>query len=493
MSNAKEKQDINSSIRKTEKYMTERLGIGTTFDVDFREISVLKSKIQIYYVNGLTNDLIITQIMGKIVSINDDETNHKKVAEIIKNRLVHQQVDVIKTMDEAVDEMLSGLIVLFIDGYPFAYVIDAREYPGREPEEPDTERVIRGSRDGYTENIVQNVALTRRRIRDERLRNEMLRVGERSKTDVCLCYLKDVADNDIVHLTRQRIENIEIDGIPMTDKTIEEFIVKEKWSAFPLVRYTERPDVAAEQLFDGHILLIVDTSPSIISLPTTIFDHLEHAEESRQSPTVGTFIRWVRIIAFLMSVYLLPLWLLFVLEPSLLPPELSFIGPNEEGNIPIVLQIIMADIGVELIRMAAVHTPTPLATAMGLVAAILVGEIAVDVGMFSPEVILYVAITAIGGYVTPSYELSVANKILKLYLLLMTAFFGVNGFAIGFTTSALYLIQIKAITTPYLWPFIPFDFRAFMRFILRVPIPLVNTRPDIVHPKNEYSQPVSKR
>src|SRR5699024_1684370 len=181
------------------------------------------------------------------------------------------------------------------------------------------------------------------------------------------------------------------------------------------------------------------------------------------------------------------------MEPSLLPKELSFIGPNEEGNIPIVIQIIMGDIGVELIRMAAIHTPTPLATAMGLVAAILVGDIAVDVGLFSPEVILYVAISAIGGYVTPSYELSVANKIMKLYLLLMTAFFGVNGFVIAFTTGALYLTQTRALTKPYLWPFIPFDLQAFLRFVLRVPIPFINSRPDIVQPKNKFRQPLPKK
>src|SRR5699024_4726926 len=143
MEKTKETKNISSSIRKTEKYMTDHLGIGTTFDVDFRELSILKTKVQLYYVNGLTDDLVITQLMGRIVSINDDESERKKVAEIIKNRLVHQQVDTTKTLDEAVDQMLSGLVVLFIDGYPFAYVIDVRQYPGREPEEPDTERVIR--------------------------------------------------------------------------------------------------------------------------------------------------------------------------------------------------------------------------------------------------------------------------------------------------------------------------------------------------------------
>lgn len=493
MRNVKEKSDISSSIRKTEKYMTERLGIGTSYDVDFRQISILKTNVQLYYVNGLTDDLIITQIMQKLVSINDTETNRKKVAEIIKNRLVHEQVDVIKTMDEAVDQMLSGLMVIFIDGYPSAYVIDVRDYPGREPEEPDTERVIRGARDGYTENVVQNTALTRRRIRDTRLRNEMMRVGERSKTDVCLSYLKDVADDDIIEMIRHRIENIEIDGIPMADKTIEEFISQQKWSAFPLVRYTERPDVAAEHLYKGHILLMVDTSPSVIALPTTFFDHLEHAEESRQSPAVGTFIRWIRLFAVLVSLFLMPLWLLLAMEPSLLPKGLSFIGPEESSHIPIPVQIIMVEIGVELIRMAAVHTPTPLATAMGLVATILIGEIAVDVGMFNAEVVLYAAASAIGSYVTPSYELSVANKVMKFYLILMTIAFGANGLAIAFTTSLIYLARLRALNTPYLWPFIPFNLHAFLRFIIRMPVPFVNSRPDIVQPKNDYRQPINKR
>src|SRR5699024_6074243 len=173
---------------------------------------------------------------------------------------------------------------------------------------------------------------------------------------------------------------------------------KNNWSPFPFVRYTERPDVAAHHILSGYIILIVDTSPSVVIIPTTYFDHLEHAEEYRQTPSIGTFTRWIRIVAVLASIFLLPIWLLFVLQPELLPESLSFIGPKESGNIPIAIQIIMADVGVEFLRMAAVHTPTPLATALGLIAAVLIGDIAIDVGMFSPEVILYVAVSAVGSY-----------------------------------------------------------------------------------------------
>src|SRR5699024_7200721 len=137
---------------------------------------------------------------------------------------------------------------------------------------------------------------------------------------------------------------------------VEEFMLRNRWNPYPLVRYTERPDVAADHMLDGHVVLIIDTSPSDIIVLTTIFDQMEPAEEYRKTPAVGTFIRWIRILAMLISLYLLPLWLLFVLDPSLLPKNLSYIGPNEEGNVPVVMQIILANIGVELLRMAAVHT-----------------------------------------------------------------------------------------------------------------------------------------
>lgn len=484
---------VPGKIEEVASYMKRKAGVGKSYDFGVREIVILKTKVQIYFVNGLVDSTILVRLMQELVNVNDNEIQRKKTPEIIENRLIHEQVEKVKTLDESVDQVLSGLVAIFVDGEHYAFIVDVRHYPGRTPEEPDTERVIRGARDGYTENIVENTALTRRRIRDERLRHEMMKIGERSKTDVCIGYLQDVADDEFVQYAKKQIEAIEIDGIPMADKTVEEFIIGYKWNPFPLVRYTERPDVATKHLMNGHVLLYVDTSPSVIILPTTYFNSLEHAEEYRQSPSVGSFIRWIRMLAVLASLYLLPLWLLFAMDPSLLPSSLSFIGPNEEGNVPIVVQIIFADIGVEFLRMAAVHTPTPLATSMGLIAAVLIGQIAIDVGLFSPEVILYVAISTVGSYVTPSYELSVANKFIMLFVLLMTAFFGVYGFTIGVVVSIIFLASLKAFKTPYLWPFIPFNSKALYRFIMRFPIPLINNRPAIVHPKDVYSQPLRKK
>ncbi|MFS0672721.1 spore germination protein [Ornithinibacillus sp. 179-J 7C1 HS] len=472
--------------------MKERIGVGSSFDVGFREIVLLKTEVQLYYVTGLVDSVIIQDLLEELVNLNEKESERKKITQIIKNRLLHQQVSETKTLDEAVDQILSGLIIVFINGERFAYTIDVRNYPGRTPQEPDTERVIRGSRDGFTENIIENTALTRRRIRDERLRNEMLKVGERSKTDVCVSYIKDIADDGLVKLIKEKIEKISIDGITMAEKSLEEYIVERKWNPYPLVRFTERPDVAANHLLEGHVLIIVDTSPSVIIVPTTFFHHAQHAEEHRQAPLIGTFIRWLRFLAIFLSIFLLPTWLLFVLDPTLLPKELYFIGPNEEGNIPIIFQLMLGVIGIEFLRMAAIHTPTALSTAMGLIAAVLIGQIAIDVGLLSPEVILYISISAIGTYVTPSYELSVANKVATVVLLILTALFGIYGYVIGTTLFILFIISLRSMRTPYLWPLLPFNSKALLSAIFRIPTPFANTRPSIVHPKNIYRQPVNK-
>lgn len=484
-----DKLPIPQSMDEVEKYMKEHIGLGDSFDLGVRKLKILKKDVHFYYVNGLCDTSFIVHIVEELVDINDNEKLSTHLQAIVENRITHQSVEKIKTMDELVDQVLSGLIVILVEGEKIGLVVDVRSYPGRQPQEPDTEKVVRGSRDGFVENIIVNTALTRRRIRDENLRFEMMKVGERSKTDVAIGYIKDIANPGMIKVIKKELDSIEIDGITMADKTVEEFLVKQGYNPYPLVRYTERADVAATHLLEGHILIYVDTSPSVIITPTTYFHHLQHAEEYRQSPGVGTMVRWIRFLGVLASLFLLPLWYLFVQNPELLPEKIAFIGPNEESNIPVFLQIMLADGGIEFLRMAAIHTPTPLSTAMGLIAAVLIGQIAIDVGLFVPEVILYVAVAAIGTYATPSYELSIANKIGRVFLLIVTVIFHVPGFIVGTTLWLLFLANIKSLNTPYLWPFIPFHPAAFMQILIRRAVPGSKIRPSIVHARNRYKQP----
>ncbi|MEK3885929.1 spore germination protein [Bacillus sp. FSL K6-3431] len=486
--NSKTSDVLDQGLDEIEQFFKNRVGLGTSFDLGIRKLIVLEKKVQIYYVNGLCDSLYTIEIIKELVNLNDHEPPTKHIGSLIENRLVHSSVEVVQTIDEMVDQVLAGLIAIVIEGEHTALIIDVRSYPGRQPEEPDTEKVIRGSRDGFVENIIVNTALTRRRIRDERLRFEMFKIGERSKTDVAIGYIKDVANPDLIDTIRNEISNIDVDGITMADKTVEEFIMKQGYNPYPLVRYTERVDVGSIHLLEGHVLIYIDTSPSVIVTPTTFFHHIQHAEEYRQSPGVGTFVRWTRFLGIWASLFVLPLWYLFVIEPSLLPATLSFIGPNESSEIPIIIQLLIADLGVEFLRIAAIHTPTPLSTAMGLIAAVLIGQIAVDVGLFGPEIILYISIAAVGTFSTPSYELSVANKMIRMLLLICVALFKAPGLIIGTTVYILFLAQLKPLNAPYLWPVLPFNPSAFTHIILRRPVPGSIFRPSIVHPRNKVRQ-----
>ncbi|MBC6974276.1 spore germination protein [Bacillus sp. Xin] len=475
---------ISSFLSDNENYLKQTVGLGVTFDVGIRKFQILDKEIGVLFVNGLCDTNYIIPILEEAVDTNEIRDYEGDTVKLLENRFIHQQVSKVKTMDDVMTQVLSGLIIIFVEGETEAFVIDVRSYPGRTPTEPDTEKVVRGARDGFVENIVVNTALIRRRIRDPRLRNEIIRVGDRSQTDICITYVQDVANPDLVKIIKQELESIEVDGITMADKTIEEFLVKQGCNPFPLIRYTERPDVAANHLLEGHVLVIVDTSPSVMITPTTYFHHVQHAEEFRQNPAVGTFLRWVRFIGIIFSLFLLPFWLVFVFDPTLLPEKLAFIGPNKMTNLPILLQIILADIGLEFLRMASIHTPTPLSSATGLISAILIGQIAIDVGLFVPEVILYTAVSMIGIYATPSYELGLGNKLAKLFVIILTGLFHEIGFVIGMTMLILFLTSIKSLQTPYLWPFLPFDWGALTKILVRPTMSSLKVRPSIVHPQN---------
>ncbi|WP_029706047.1 spore germination protein [Bacillus safensis] len=485
----KDRVNVYRDPKKNEDYFKENVGMGLSFDLGVRKIYIHDQEIQLYYVNGLCDTQYIIYLLKELIEINDNEPETDDLAHVVENRLVNQQVSKVETLDEAVDQVLSGLVAVVVEGENYAFIIDVRSYPGRMPEEPDTEKVVRGARDGFVENIIVNTALIRRRVRDEKLRYKMLKVGERSKADVCVCYIEDIADPDLVDIIEKEVSGIKVDGLTMSDKTIEEFIIKQGYNPFPLVRYTERPDVAANHILEGHVIIITDTSPSVIITPTTIFHHVQHAEEYRQAPAVGTFLRWVRFLGILCSTFLLPIWFLFILEPNLLPDNLSYIGFNKPSHIPVILQVFLADFGVEFLRMAAIHTPTALSTAMGLIAAVLIGQIAIDVGLFTPEVILYVSLAAIGTFTTPSYELSVANKIVRLIILALVAIFKLNGLIIGFTLLIIYLTSIRSLQTPYMWPFIPFNGKALWQVLIRTSVPGSKVRPSIVHPQNRSKIP----
>lgn len=476
------KKAAAKSLSTNVAYLKEQLAVDKSFDLIFLELEYKGVKLALFTVDAFAKDVALTQIQRELNRSKAEPDEVDLVDYWIKSRIPYIELETSTDLEEVIIQILSGQSALLVDGYDNIILMDTREYPVRGPDEPDTEQVIRGSKDGFVETLVFNTGLIRRRVRDRTLRNEYLRIGRRSYTDLCITYVEDIADPALVRHIKKVLKKIDTDGLPMGDKTIEEYIFGQHYNPYPLVRYTERPDVASSHLFEGHVLIIVDGSPSVIITPTTFWHHLQHAEEYRQKPVIGSILRLVRFAAVWTSIFLLPLWFLFADNPDLLPEGLSYIGLNETGQVPLIAQFIIAEAGIEMLRMAAIHTPSALATALGLVAAILIGEVAIEVGLFSHEVVLYLAVAAIGTFATPSYEMSLANRLMRVILLLIAAFFHVPGYMAGSLALIFLLTFIKVYDTPYFWPFIPFNFRGFRDVLLRAPMPLKNRRPRAIHP-----------
>lgn len=464
------------SLEEGEQWFASTFQVERTFDAESKRIHLWNLPALVVYMNGLVDDQGLLTLLTRM-QWNEVEPNLTETEQFL-SFFPFQSVTEVKDRNELLTTILTGQPA-FITKSGYAFTIDMRAYPGRQPEEPDIEKVIRGSRDGFTESIIQNTALIRRRLRTEKLRFDMHQTTVNGKTDVAIAYLDGAANEEHLAEIRNRLDEIQHDGLTMTDKSLEEFLFKQRFHPMPFVRFTERPDICAAHLLEGHIAIIVDTSPSVILVPITIFHHLQHAEEYRQAPLIGTFVRFTRIFGALLSLVILPFWFLLATEPQYLPNALSYIGPKDLGEIPLLIQILMADIGIEVLRMAAIHTPTPLSTAMGLVAAIVIGQVAIDVGLFTPEVVLYVAVSAIFTFAIPSYELSITTKIFRVFILLATALLGAAGFFGSIAILFFYLCALKPLNVPYMWPLVPFFPKAMLRVLVRYPMTVDMPRPFI--------------
>ncbi|OEF98170.1 spore germination protein [Desulfuribacillus alkaliarsenatis] len=479
---------LDKSFSANIDYLINELRIEKNFDVIHHKMEHAGRKIGMFFIDGFAKDDVMLFIMRELEHLKPEDIEHDTIKKLSQTFIPHIEIETTEDLEEIISQTLAGQAALIVEGCEEALLIDIREYPIRSPEEPDIERVVRGPRDGFVETIVFNCALIRRRIRDRSLIMEYMQVGKRSKNDIALAYIDSIADPELVKRLKKEIEKISIDGLAMGEKTLEEFIFGRHLNPYPMVRYTERADTSAVHLMEGHVLIIVDGSPSVMICPATFWHHVQHAEEYRQKPVIGAFLRWVRFAAIAASLFLLPLWYVLATNQQLLPDWLDFIGVENAGEIPLFWQFLIAEVGIEIVRMAAIHTPNALATALGLVAALLIGEIAIEVGIFTSEVVLYAAVAAMGTFATPSYEFSLANRIFRVLFLIAAAIFGIWGFIVAILLWFVMLASTKTLNTPYLWPLIPFNAKAFKELLFRSPIPLSNKRFDILNPLDKTKQ-----
>lgn len=464
--------NLSKKLQHNITMINQELCIQESFDIIGRNISFGNTKGYLVFIDGFAKDDIMLWLLDNLQNLPYEETNITSLKQWIASHIGYIEIETFTDINKLRDSVLSGAVALIIDNHSEGIIIDARTYPGRGPQEPDLEKVTRGSRDGLVETIIFNTALIRRRIRDPKLIFEMKTVGKRSKTDVSIGYIDDLVDKTLLDNIHKKIDNIQVDSLVMAEKSLEELLIKKKWyNPMPQARFTERPDVVSAHLLEGHIAIIVDTSPSVLLLPTTFFHFTQHSEDYYQNPLVGTYIRWIRFLAILIAIVLSPLWLMYAKNPNYLPDFLEFIGPKEVGNIPLFVQFIILELGLDMLRIASIHTPNTLSTSLGIIGGLILSQFAVDVGWFIPETILYMAIVGICTFATPSIEFAMAIRIFRLLLLLLTGLFNLYGFIIGLIIVLTIIFTTKTFSKiSYTWPLIPFNGKALTNVLFRKPI-----------------------
>ena len=344
----------------------------------------------------------------------------------------YTEVELIEDFDQVLKNLFSGVTCLFVDGYDGAIAIDCRTYPARSVEEPDKDKSLRGSRDGFVETVVSNTAMIRRRIRSEHLVMEMQEVGDSSRTDIAICYMKDRVNKEILCDLRQKVLSIRTDDLRMNQQSLAECLMKRKWyNPFPKFKFTERPDTAAACLFEGKVVLLVDNSPSAMILPTSILDVIEEANDYYFPTLTRVYLKSARGLISFLTIFLTPVFLLLMQNLNWLPKMFAFVAVKDMINIPLIFQLLILEIAIDGLRLAALNTPSMLSTPLSVIAGLVMGEFSVKSGWFNSEVMLYMAFVAVANYTQPNFELGYALKFMRLQLLILTALFNWIGFLIG--------------------------------------------------------------
>lgn len=440
-----------------------------SFDLVEREIIICKRNASLFFIDGFIKDEIAEKILEYFYK-NLSEENFLSPEYFSKTSVPYVEVETSSDIPKICTDVLSGISALVVEGFDKAILLDTRTYPQRSTGEPDNDKVLRGSHDGFVETMILNTALIRRRIRDTDLTVQSFKIGTKSQTDVAVLYMESKVDKKLLKNLTERLNAIDVPSLTMNQQSLVEALYKYKWyNPFPKVKHTERPDTAASAVLEGNIVILVDNAPSALLLPTSIFDVLEEADDYYFSPITGTYLKLARYFITIISVFITPIWLLALQNPQYCPEVFRFVLLEEPQNIPIIVQLLVMEIGIDGLRLAALNTPNSLTTPLSIIGAIALSEFAVESGWVCMESILYMALVTVANYTQPNYELGYSLKFCRALLLIMTYLFNIWGFVIAFVINLLLLCFNKTLSgKSYLYPLIPFNAKEFFRKIIRV-------------------------
>ncbi len=452
----------------------QKLPLEECFDVLERDLSIGGKNTRMFFVDGLTKGSVVQLVMSFLLAIPPEAMERAKTAkDFIKYNMPYLDTMTEPDVDKALKQMYAGLLPVVIDGYDEIIIIDIRDYPARSVEEPSKEKSLRGAKDGFTETMMTNVALIRRRIRDNDLIFKAFVIGEASKTDVCVAYMKGKADKQILDKLCAQLENLQLETTTVGEQTVIEALAKlqkrKNWlNPFPKVRYTQRPDVVSAHVTEGKIAIIIDNSPTVILIPAGIFDFVQDVDDYYFPVLTGNYFRLLRMLNTLVILFLTPIYLLVGQGDIPIPINADFFVPDEDFAISLFWQFVLLELAIDGLKLASLNTPESLGMSLSVIGALILGEFSISSGWFIPQTILCMAIVALASFTQPSIELGYGVKFIRILMLIGAAVYGVWGAAIALTMGLLWIATTKTIGgTSYLYPVIPFDKQALKKLVFR--------------------------
>lgn len=480
--------DLLTGIIEEDFYKIRRVFEGSS-DFSFRKFRINSRNAIILYVDGLVD---MKRVENTVLSplLNQSENLLKKEQLSIENfecEISSGKVTKGENVQQIEDQLLVGVTVLLIDGFKQCLFISEQSWEKRSIDEPPSEAVVIGPREGFTENIRTNTSMIRRRIKSPQLKLESMKIGRLSKTEVVITYIVGIAEPSLIEEVRTRLKRIDIDAIEESGYIIE-FIEDNPYSVFPQVLQTERPDRVVGSLLEGRVGIIVENSPFALVVPVTFFQMMSSPEDYYGRFIISTFTRFIRYL-FLLIALLFPSIYIAVttFHQELLPTNLLFsvAASRERVPFPAVIEALLMEVTFEALREAGLRLPRPIGSTVSIVGALVIGQAAVEAGIVSAPLVIVVSITGIASFMFPSYSMTGSIRLLRFAMMFLAGLLGFYGILLGVLFILVHLVQLRSFGIPYLAPVAPFNLNSMKDVFIRAPWWKMNKRPDQTVKSNE--------
>ncbi|WP_442951527.1 spore germination protein [Paenibacillus sp. GYB004] len=475
--------------------------LGNSGDLIIREFPVgpnARLNAAILYTDGLVDAPSVQSFILESLMTDLDKAELEKAIRTGRN-VLHYLKDHALTVsgiqplldcNKLFNALLSGSVIFLLDGYDEGFAIDLSKHEHRQVSEPAVESVVRGPREGFTENLRINTALVRRKIKDRNLWMENRTIGTVTQTEVAVMYIRGIVNGQIVEEVRARLDRIDIDGI-LESGYIEELIQDETFTPFPTIYNTERPDVIAAELLEGKVAIFVDGTPFVLIVPALFVSFLHSAEDYYQRADISTLLRMIRYVGFFTALLAPSLYIaITTFHQEMLPTQLliSLAAQREGIPFPAFIEALMMEITFEILREAGLRMPRAIGQAVSVVGTLVIGQAAVEAGIVSAAMVIVVSITAISSFVFPAVNMSISIRMLRFPLMILAATFGLFGTIFGLLALVLHLCSLRSFGVPYMSPFAPFHLEEQKDTIFRLPLWMMRKRPRSIRPRNAVRQ-----